>query len=155
MQAIRSDLGNILGPNVVREIFYRIGLNTASVAHEQSKQVLTSEKELWLLADRTTRLQGWGRIRRYEKAPDGEKLTIRVILEDSPFAEGVTSREPVCDIARGGLGKLIALYYDMALLRAVEVQCGARGSPFCELMFELGPRPTIALFSEVTEAAAV
>lgn len=68
VQAIRLDLGNILGPNVVREIFYRIGLNAASVAHEQSKQMLTSEKDLWSMADHLTQIQGWGRIRHYEKA---------------------------------------------------------------------------------------
>jgi predicted hydrocarbon binding protein len=151
MQAIRSDLGNILGPNVVKEIFYRIGINAASIAHEQLKDVLTSERELWSMADRVTRLQGWGRIRRYEKAFDGQRLVVRVILEDSPFAEGIVSREPVCDIARGGLGKLIALYYGMTLLKSVEVQCCARGSPFCELLFELGPRPTTPILPQVVQ----
>jgi predicted hydrocarbon binding protein len=142
VQAIRLDLGNIMGPNVVREIFYRIGANAGSVAYDQFKETLTSEKELWSRADRITRAQGWGRIRLYDKTPDGQKLKIRVLLEDSFFAEGVTSREPVCDIARGGLGKLIALYYDMTLLKADELQCAAKGSLFCELMFELGPKPT-------------
>jgi predicted hydrocarbon binding protein len=152
MQAIRLDLSNILGQNVVKEIFYRIGVNAGSVAHEESKETLTSEKELWSMADRITRVQGWGRIRFYEKVTDGQKFKIRVVLEDSPFAEGVTSHEPVCDIARGGLGKLIALYYNMTLLRADELQCSAKGSPFCELMFELGPKASMT-FKEVTEVA--
>lgn len=153
MQAIRADLSNILGPNVVREIFYRIGLNTASIAHEQLKNEVTSERELWAMADRVTRVQGWGRIRRYEKALDGQKLTFRVILEDSSFAEGIISREPVCDIARGGLGRLIALYYGMILVRAVETQCSARGATFCELTFELGPRPSMSVIRQVAEVA--
>jgi predicted hydrocarbon binding protein len=136
-QVYSKDLRDLMGQKAANELLYRVGLTTARSEYERISGLAKSEDELWRITNKLLQSRGWGHIISRDKVTKGKSLIVKVEYGNSPFADGVTSLDPVCDSMRGLLTGFLESLHGLKSISTTETLCTATGSQFCEFIIDL------------------
>jgi predicted hydrocarbon binding protein len=136
-QQYGKDLRDLMGRKTANELLYRVGLTAGRLEYERISGLAKSDDEMWRITNEMLQSRGWGHIVSRDEALKGKDLIVKVKYGNSPFADGLTSPDPVCDTMRGLLTGFLESHHGLKSISATETLCIATGSQFCEFIIDL------------------
>ena len=131
---IQKSLTEELGGARAGEVFYRSGYRGTSLTAKRLLDEGASRKDIMRSMFHMGANLGWGKFSVLNIDEASNRFTVRV--EGSPFAEAYGKHnEPVCFLLSGALAGILSGAYDRKY-RCGEVECAAKGDPYCVFFLE-------------------